>query len=62
MWQWIVSVAGLLGFMLIIEESAYYVWNRYIYGKRQRRKRFLRLKRKSQKEVPRGITEDTNSP
>ncbi|MCM3566969.1 hypothetical protein [Neobacillus mesonae] len=69
MWFWITII--MLAFILIafLEELIYYLWNQYIYGKKQNLwiqkiiEGFSRLKKKRQKEVePEQLPNDIDSP
>jgi hypothetical protein len=39
MWYWIAMVAGIYILFILLEESVYYFWNRYIYGPKERKAR-----------------------
>ncbi|MFJ5761276.1 hypothetical protein ACIQAA_19660 [Neobacillus sp. NPDC093182] len=37
MWYWISIAAGIYILFIILEESVYYLWNRYVYGPKERK-------------------------
>ncbi|MDQ0971906.1 hypothetical protein QFZ31_001784 [Neobacillus niacini] len=39
MWYWISIAAGIYILFIILEESVYYLWNRYVYGPKERKAR-----------------------
>lgn len=39
MWYWITMAAGIYILFIILEESVYYLWNRYVYGPKERKAR-----------------------
>jgi hypothetical protein len=39
MWHWISIVASIYILFIILEESVYYLWNRYVYGPKERKSR-----------------------
>ncbi len=39
MWYWIGMAAGIYILFIILEESVYYLWNRYVYGPKERKAR-----------------------
>lgn len=40
---WITKLVWVFGAILVIEESIYYCWNRYVYGKKDKRKWLILL-------------------
>ncbi|MEH7491526.1 hypothetical protein [Neobacillus niacini] len=42
MWYLIAVPAGLYILFILLEESVYYFWNRYVYGPKERKARRLR--------------------
>ncbi|MFS0777985.1 hypothetical protein ABC255_18555 [Neobacillus sp. 3P2-tot-E-2] len=42
MWYLIVVPAGLYILFILLEESVYYFWNRYVYGPKERKERHRR--------------------
>jgi hypothetical protein len=42
MWHWISIVASIYILFIVLEESVYYFWNRYVYGPKERKARRLR--------------------
>ncbi|WML39319.1 hypothetical protein RCG19_19370 [Neobacillus sp. OS1-2] len=39
MWTSIIVIAGFFSLLMVLEESIYYFWNRYVYGPNVERKR-----------------------
>ncbi|WHY02981.1 hypothetical protein [Neobacillus sp. DY30] len=39
MWNWVAVAAGIYILFIIMEESVYYLWNRYVYGPKERKAR-----------------------
>ncbi|WP_045515702.1 hypothetical protein [Neobacillus niacini] len=39
MWNWIAMVASIYILFIILEESVYLLWNRYVYGPKERKAR-----------------------
>lgn len=66
MWEWIKIFILSIVLIAILEESIYYFWNRYVYGKKQRRwlqKTWLLLiKVKYRKNNQSEIQKDVDSP
>jgi hypothetical protein len=40
MWYWIAVALSIYILFIILEESVYYLWNRYVYGPKERKARF----------------------
>ncbi|GHH96842.1 hypothetical protein [Neobacillus kokaensis] len=71
MWYWMTLFILVIVLIAVLEELIYYFWNRYVYGKRQRKHGrwyqkaavwFTGLKRKRQKDLQSNITNDIDSP
>lgn len=39
MWNWVAAAAGIYILFIILEESVYYFWNRYVFGPKERKVR-----------------------
>jgi hypothetical protein len=37
MWYWILMAAGIYILFIVLEESVYYLWNRCVYGPKERK-------------------------
>ena len=51
MWNSIIVIAGCFSLLMVLEESIYYTWNRYVYGPNEERKRKWKTRLKTVKSV-----------
>ncbi|WP_066397385.1 hypothetical protein [Neobacillus mesonae] len=69
--DWITIFAIVIIMIAVVEELIYYIWNRYLYGKKEKRQRrwlqklvllISRIKKKRVQEPKSNITNDVDSP
>lgn len=69
--DWITIFAIVIIVIAVVEELIYYIWNRYLYGKKEKRQRrwlqklvlwISRIKKKRVQEPKSNITNDVDSP
>ncbi|AZU61816.1 hypothetical protein [Neobacillus mesonae] len=69
--DWITIFAIVIIMIAVVEELIYYIWNRYLYGKKEKRQRrwlqklvllISRIKKKRVREPKSNITNDVDSP
>ncbi|MED4205113.1 hypothetical protein [Neobacillus mesonae] len=69
--DWITIFAIVIIVIAFVEELIYYIWNRYLYGKKEKRQRrwlqklvlwISRIKKKRVQEPKSNITNDVDSP
>lgn len=69
--DWITIFAIVIIVIAVVEELIYYIWNRYLYGKKEKKQRrwlqklvlwISRIKKKRVQEPKSNITNDVDSP